>query len=114
MAKKPGGKRKGLDEMYTGRAAERAAEDMTPKDLLDQKEPAPRKRSPLHKGYIKTIFSMGAGQLEGLRREATRRAARDPDVQAGRKSLRPDASALVREAVDQWLREQSKREESKS
>ncbi|HTP49484.1 MAG TPA: hypothetical protein VMK42_02200 [Anaeromyxobacteraceae bacterium] len=44
-------------------------------------------------------------QMEALRQEARRRAERDPDVKAGRKSLRAalDASALVREAVDALL-----------
>jgi hypothetical protein len=62
-------------------------------------------RGPRGKGLIKAMFSMDPRQLEALRREALKRAAQDPDVKAGRKSLRAavDASALVRAAVASWL-----------
>jgi len=93
-AKKGGG----LDLMYSGRAAE-----VTPAELLDDR--AAPKRGPRSKGLVKAMFSMEPRQMEALRQEARRRAERDPDVKAGRKSLRAalDASALVREAVDALL-----------
>jgi hypothetical protein len=52
--------------------------------------------SPLWKGMGKGTFSLTSDQLKALRAEALRRAA-----EAG--SGRPDASALVREALDAWL-----------
>ncbi len=60
---------------------------------------------PPSKGLVKAMFSIEPAQLAALRREATRRAEQDPDVQTGRKSLRAavDASALVRAALAAWL-----------
>ena len=90
----------GLDSMYSGRAAS----EVTPVELLDEAALKP-KRGPRSKGLVKAMFSLEPRQLEALRREATRRAERDPDVKAGRRSFRAavDAGALVREAVDAWL-----------
>lgn len=65
------------------------------------REPTPtrveRPRSPLYRGFAKVTFSIRPDQLAGLRTEARRRA----DL-AG--SYRSDASAIVREALDAWLK----------
>lgn len=55
-----------------------------------------RKRSPRFKGLKPATFRFEAGQLEALRAEALRRAV-------ARGSGKPDASELVRDAVDAWL-----------
>jgi hypothetical protein len=55
-------------------------------------------RSPLYKGLVKATFSIRPEQLVALRKEARRRA----DA-AG--TYRADASEVVREAVDLWLRD---------
>ncbi|WP_243338577.1 hypothetical protein [Anaeromyxobacter soli] len=67
-----------------------------------------RPRSPLYRGFVKTMFSLEPSQLESLRVEAKKIADEDPDVIAGRKTARPDASALVREAIDEWLEKRSR------
>jgi hypothetical protein len=51
----------------------------------------------MKKGLVKAMFSMEAHQLAALRAEATRRM-----VERGRGRL--DASEVVREAVDAWLK----------
>jgi hypothetical protein len=49
------------------------------------------------KGFEKAMFRLEPGQLQALRREALRRAGE-------RGSMKPDASELVREAVEAWLK----------
>ena len=70
----------------------------------------PGKRGPRSKGLTKAMFSVEPAQIEALRREASRRASQDPEVRAGRRSLRAavDASALVREALGDWLAKNAK------
>lgn len=53
-------------------------------------------------GFVKAIYSLEPGQVESLRAEAIRRL----DLS---RSSRPDASALVREAVAEWLKKNAKR-----
>jgi hypothetical protein len=48
-------------------------------------------------GRVKVMVSMDPEQVDALRREAFRAAAED-------RRARPDVSALVREAVDAWLK----------
>jgi hypothetical protein len=60
------------------------------------------KGSPLWKGLEKATYSLTPEQVRLIRAEALRRASA-----AG--SGRPDASALVREAVDAWLAKNVKR-----
>ncbi len=55
------------------------------------------RRSPLYKGLAKATFSIRPDQLAAIRGEARRRA----DL-AG--SYRADASEVVREAIDSWLK----------
>jgi len=56
----------------------------------------PVEGGPRRKGLEKFLASLDPKQLEALRREADRRR---PDLKA-----RPDVSALLREAVDDWLK----------
>lgn len=51
----------------------------------------------MKKGLVKAMFSMESRQLEALRAEATRRMVE-------RKAGRIDASEVLREAVDAWLK----------
>jgi hypothetical protein len=60
-------------------------------------EEAPGERSPLYRGYLKATFSIRPDQLRAIRAEARRRA----DA-AG--AFRADASEVVREALDNWVR----------
>ena len=57
----------------------------------------PGERSPLYRGYLKSTFSIRPDQLRAIRAEARRRA----DA-AG--MFRADASEVVREALDLWIR----------
>jgi hypothetical protein len=55
-----------------------------------------KKKPSRAKGLEKAMFRLEPGQLQALRREALRRAGE-------RGSMKPDASELVREAVEAWL-----------
>ncbi len=57
--------------------------------------PAPG-RSPLFKGYKSFLARLEPRHLDALRAEAMRRATE-------RGTMRPDASELIREAIDAWL-----------
>jgi hypothetical protein len=57
--------------------------------------------NPRAKNLEKVMFRLEPEQLDALRREALRRAA-------DRGSMKPDASELVREAVDAWLKKHAK------
>lgn len=73
--------------------------------LVENDAESSGRQPPGSHGRVKAMFSLEPRQLAALRLEAHRRAERDPDVKAGRKTLRAavDASAIVREAVDEWL-----------
>lgn len=60
---------------------------------LVRKEPKVGPRS----GHMKVLFAITPAQHETLKAEAMRRAQ-------ARGTLRPDASELVREALDAWIR----------
>jgi hypothetical protein len=55
----------------------------------------------MKKGLVKQIFSVEPRQLEALRAEATRRMVE-------RSRGRPDASEVLREAVDAWMRKRGR------
>jgi hypothetical protein len=57
--------------------------------------------NPRAKGLVPATFRFEPEQLDALRREALRRAGE-------RGSGKPDASELVREAVEAWLRRLSR------
>jgi len=48
-------------------------------------------------GHVKVMVSVTPEQLAKLRAEAFRRAAKD-------QRARPDTSALIREALDAWMK----------
>jgi hypothetical protein len=56
-----------------------------------------RPSNPRAKGLVPATFRFAPDQLAALRREALRRAGE-------RGSAKPDASELIREAVNLWLR----------
>lgn len=58
--------------------------------------PGTAKRIGPRSGFLKTIVSLEPEQLAELRAEALRRAQ-------AQGSIRPDVSALVREALKAWL-----------
>jgi hypothetical protein len=58
--------------------------------------PGTAKRVGPRSGFVKAIFSVEPEQLTAIRAEAMRRAQ-----EAG--SIRPDVSAIVRDALTQWL-----------
>jgi hypothetical protein len=60
------------------------------------------KGSPLWKGLVKRTVSLTPDQDAALNREALRRA-----LDAG--EARPDAGAIMREALDAWLAKNAKR-----
>jgi hypothetical protein len=65
-----------------------------------------RKRGPAPKGYEAVLYRVRPEQAAALRRIAAARAA--PAMRRGEKGARPDASELVREAIDTWLAKHEK------
>lgn len=64
--------------------------------MTGKKKPGNRP-NPRKKGLEKVMFRLEPEQLQALRREAIKLAAK-------RGSMKPDASELVREALAAWLR----------
>jgi hypothetical protein len=71
-------------------------------DKVDRKG----KRGPAPKGYEAVLYRLRPEQAAALRRVAAARAA--PAMKRGDKGARPDASELVREAIDAWLAKHDK------
>jgi len=71
----------------------------------DKVEPKGR-RGPAPKGYEAVLYRVRPEQAAALRRLAAGRAA--PAMKRGDKGARPDASELVREAIDAWLAKHDK------
>lgn len=71
--------------------------------VMPKPPPKPPRRGPGRPsvGRTKVMVSLEPAQVVELRREALRRAAADV-------SLRPDVSALVREAIADWLARRKK------
>jgi hypothetical protein len=63
-----------------------------PKRITEQKPANPRK-----KGLKAATYRIHPAQIAALQKEAMRRAAE-------RGSMKPDASELVREAIDAWFK----------
>lgn len=57
----------------------------------------PQRKRGARTGFVKATFSLEPGQLAALQLEAMRRAQ-----ETG--TLRPDASAIVREMLDSWIK----------
>ncbi|MBN1442853.1 MAG: hypothetical protein JXA90_09090 [Planctomycetes bacterium] len=58
--------------------------------------------SRVRKGHVKALVRFTEAQLLALKKEAARRAMEEG-------SIRPDMSALIREAVDAWIAKGGKR-----
>jgi hypothetical protein len=64
------------------------------------------RRGPAPKGYEAVLYRVRPEQASALRSLAAGRAA--PAMKRGDKGARPDASELVREAIDAWLAKNDK------
>jgi hypothetical protein len=56
--------------------------------------------------YLKATFSLTREQIERIRALALERAAGKVSATGTRGSAKPDSSALVREALEEWLAKQ--------
>lgn len=102
MARKMRGKE--LEAMYSGRAAE----NLTPMQLLDQDEHAPARKSRAKDLKLeKVMYRLEARQIAALRAEARRRADEKAKAE-GRSTIRDDASEVLREVLDAWIAKSAK------